>query len=386
MFFVLLATLSALYWVVAWLSVRAFFRAPRSYPADFTPPVSVLKPIRGLDPGLYENLVSFCHQDYPEYEILCGVLEADDPGVAVVHRLQQAFPERGIRLVKAYPVGANRKASILQALAAEARYPILVASDSDMRVTPDYLRRVVAPLADPRVGIVTSLCRGSMAENTGAVMEALELGACFAPPALMGLYLLRMAYGFGASIALRREDLEQVGGFAAVADYLADDFQIAARVAALGRQVVLSDYVVDNVLGRMPLREVYERHVRWLRCARVSRPREYIPMAITLTLPLALLALFFTGFSPLGWLAFLGSLLIREGTAWLIAGHTGDQVVRRHLLWLPLSDLLHALYWAVALVGRRVTWRGDVYLVERDGRMIPVAPDVGHFPANPHAG
>lgn len=386
MFFVLLATLSALYWIVAWLSVRSFFRQRRSYAAEFAPPVSLLKPIRGLDPGLYENLVSFCRQDYPEYEILCGVLETDDPGVAVVHRLQQAFPERRIRLIKAAPLGSNRKASILHALAAEARYPILVASDSDMRVTPDYLRRTVAPLADPQVGVVTSLCRGSQPENAGAVMEALELGACFAPPALMGLHLLRMAYGFGASIALRREDLERAGGFAAVADYLADDFQIAARVAALGKRVVLSEYLVDNVLGSMPLREVYERHVRWLRCARVSRPREYIPMAITLTLPLALLALFFTAFSPVGWLVFLGSLLVRLGTTWLIAGHTQDSVVRRHLLWLPLSDLFHALYWGVALLGRRVTWRGDVYLVQRDGRMVPLAPDVGHFPANPRAG
>ncbi|MGC8875186.1 MAG: bacteriohopanetetrol glucosamine biosynthesis glycosyltransferase HpnI [Chloroflexia bacterium] len=385
MFFVLLTTLSALYWIVAWLSVRAFFRERRSYPGDFTPPVSILKPIRGVDPGLYENLASFCRQDYPEYEILCGVLDADDPAIAVVQQLQRTFPERNIRLLKACPLGANRKASILHALAAEARYPILVASDSDMRATPDYLRRVVAPLADPEVGVVTSLCRGSQPESVGAVMEALELGACFAPPALMGLHLLRMAYGFGASIVLRREDLERVGGFAAVADYLADDFQIAARVAQLGRRVVLSDYLIDNVLGRMPLREVYERHVRWLRCARVSRPREYIPMAITLTLPLALLALLFTGFGPLGWLVFLGSLLIREGTTWLIAGHTGDTVVRRHLLWLPLSDLLHACYWAMALLGRRVTWRGDVYLVQRDGRMVPLVPDIGHFPANPHA-
>lgn len=368
---ILLTLASGVYWILAWWTVRSFFHSRRNDPLDYAPPVSILKPVKGLDPEMYENFVSFCRQDYPEYEILFGVMDPDDPAVPLIRQLQEAYPERSIRLVIAPPLGTNNKASILHTLAKEARYNVLVASDSDMRVRPDYLRRVVAPLSDPQVGLVTCLLRGMEARSPGAVMETLEIGACFLPPALMGLHVFKMSYAFGASIALRREDLERMGGFAAVADYLADDYQIGARIGALGRKVVLSDYLMDNVLGDMPLDEVWDRYVRWLRCARVSRPREYIPMAITFTLPLALLTLLWLGLSTAGWLLLVESLLVRVWSVWQITGYTGDREVRRNLLWLPLGDLLHAAYWAAALVGRRVVWRGEVFEVDREGRLVP---------------
>ncbi len=368
---ILLTLVSGIYWILAWWTVRSFFHSCRAGPSDYTPPVSVLKPVKGLDPEMYENFASFCQQDYPEYEILFGVMDPDDPAVPLIHRLQEAYPERSIRLVIAPPLGTNNKASILHALAKEARHNLLVASDSDMRVRPDYLRRVVAPLADPQVGLVTCLLRGVKARSPGAVMEALEIGTCFLPPALMGLHVFKMSYAFGASIALRRETLERMGGFAAVADYLADDYQIGARIGALGRRVVLSDYLMDNVLGDMPMDEVWDRYVRWLRCARVSRPREYIPMAITFTIPLALLTLLWLGFSAAGWLLFMESLLIRVWSVWHITRYTDDREVRRNLLWLPAGDLLHAAYWAAALVGRRVVWRGEAFEVDREGRLVP---------------
>ena len=364
-----LIILSMAYWIVAWWNVRTFFRRPPASMFHYMPPVSILKPARGLDAGLYENFASFCRQDYPEYEILFGVLDPDDPAIAIIRQIQRDFPEHPIRLVVARPIGFNNKVSILHALAAEARYPIFVLSDSDMRVAPDYLRRVVSPLADQKIGLITCLPRGVQAESFGAIMEALELGAGFLPAAMLGLQMLKMAYAFGASITLWREDLERIGGFAAIADYLADDYQVAARIARLGRRVLLSDYLMDNVLGAMPLREVWHRHVRWFRCARVSRPYEYLTVIITFTLPLALLILLGTGFARSGWALLVSTILLRYVVTWLISGYTHDQVVRQHLLWVPLHDLLHLGYWAAGLVGRRVVWKDEVFEVERDGRL-----------------
>lgn len=367
----LLVVASWIYWVVAWWMVRAFFRAaPRD--GEFMPPVSILKPCRGLDVEAYENLASFCRQDYPVYEMLVGVADAADPVIPLVHRLQQEFPDRPIRWFVAPPLGVNPKVGIMHYLAAQARHDVLVISDSDMRVTPDYLRRVVAPLADPSTGLVTCAYRAGQALTFTARLEALHMGVTFLPSVVVARGFLNMRFAMGATVALRRSDLERIGGFAALADCLADDHELGVRIADLGLQNQLSDYVTVSVLGATTFREQWNREVRWARCNRVSQPREYPGLILTFSTPLSVLLVLAAGFAPPAWLVLMGSLLLRWLVGWLITNYTGDHVARRWLIWLPVRDLLSAAVWCAGAVGRRVVWRGETYEL-RDGGLMQLA-------------
>jgi ceramide glucosyltransferase len=376
----LLTVASWLYWLVACWWVRGFFRHARLRPEalpegsnpnpSFTPPVSILKPVKGLDFQAYDNFVSFCQQDYPHFELLFGVSDSADPAIPVVERLQQSFPRHNIRLSVVQADGSNRKASILHGLADQARHEVLVVSDSDMRVTPDYLRRVVAPLADEHIGLVTCPYLGEAPFNLTARLEALYWGSTFLPSVIVARRFLDMRFALGATMALRRSDLTRMGGFAAVADYLADDYQIGARVADLGLRVHLSDYVVASILGATTFRGQWDREVRWARCSRVSRPLEYPGILLTFSTPLAVTLALATGFAPSRWLVLTVSLLVRWLVAWQVAGYTGDQVVRRWLVWLPVRDMLSALVWCAGGLGRRVTWRGEEFRLQADSRMF----------------
>jgi len=374
----ILVAASWLYWLAAGWMVRSFFRTrhrpSEAAPGAFTPPVSVLKPVRGLDPEAYENFESFCHQDYPDYEIVFGVGDEADPAVPLIRRLQQEHPERSIRLVVAETFGANRKASLLHHLTAAARYDILVTSDSDMRVSPDYLRRVVAPLADPAVGLVTCPYIGEHAETLPARLEALHMGVSFLPSIVVARRVISMRFAMGASIAFRRRDLERIGGWAAISDYLAEDYQVGARVAATGLRVHLSDYIMADILGATTFLDEWQREVRWARCSRVSRPREYPGLVLSFSVPLALLLNVCFGFEPAHRQALVVSLLVRWVVAWLVTGYTGDRESRRWLAWLPVRDLLTALVWLAGGFGRRIVWRGEEYRLEAGGKMRPVHP------------
>jgi ceramide glucosyltransferase len=372
---------SWLFWLLAWWWVRAFLRRPASDSA-FQPSVSILKPARGLDADAYRNFLSFCQQDYPDFELIFGVADATDPAVAVVKRLQRDCPTRSIRLVVAPTKRTNRKAGLLHVMSAHARHGILVVSDSDMRVTPDYLRRVVAPLADPSIGLVTCLFRGRQAVTFTARLEALYWGATFLPLVVVARRVLRMRFALGSTLALRREDLLRLGGFAAVAEYLVDDYQVGARIADLGLKVYLSDYIVENVLGPTTFRAQWDREVRWAHCHRVSRPREYPGLLLTFSTPLAVVLVIWTHASPQALLALVASLLLRWTLAWLITGETRDRTARRWMVWLPLRDLLSALIWCMGAGGRQVVWRGETFALSHDGRLVPLPSEE---PATPGA-
>ncbi len=365
-----LTVLSWLYWVVAWWSTRAFFRTGSKPLPDFTPAVSILKPVKGLDAQAYQNFASFCRQDYPGFELLFGVADPTDPVIPIVRRLQREFPQCDIRLVIAPALGTNPKVSILHGLAAQARHETFVISDSDIRVTPDYLRRVVAPLADARVGLVTCLYRGEAPLTFTARLEALHMGVTFLPSAIVAHELLSVPFAMGATMVLRREDLNRIGGFAAVADYLADDYQVSARITRLGLRVHLSDYVVASVLGATTFRDQWDREVRWARCIRVSRPWEYPGLLLTFSTPLATVFALATGFSPSGQRALAISLLLRWLVAWRVTAYTDDREARRWLVWLPVRDLLSALIWCMGAMGRHVVWRGERFALAADGRLV----------------
>lgn len=361
---------SWIYWLVALWLVFDFFRPRREVPHPFTPPVSILKPVKGVDAQAYQNFASFCQQQYPEYELIFGVADPDDPILPVIERLKRDFPEERIRLIVAEAFGANRKASLLHHMEQEARYETLVVSDSDMRATPEYLQRVVSPLADERIGLVTCPYRGVSALNLAAGLEALHMGVTFLPSVVVARKFLDMRFAMGATAVLRRRDLERLGGFASMADYLADDYQLGARIAGLGLKVHLSSYVMACVLGTS-FREQWHREVRWMRCSRVSRPREYPGLLLSFSTPLAVVWTLVSGFEPESWRALLVSLVVRWTVAWLVSGRTGDRESRRWLLWLPVRDVLTALTWCVGGIGRRIVWRGEEFELQPGGLMRP---------------
>lgn len=370
----LLIAASWIYWLVALLMVRALFRSRKQPMPDFTPAVSILKPVKGLDPQAYQNFASFCQQDYPDFELVFGMADPEDPAISLVERLQEDFAGCNIRLVIGQPIGSNRKASLLHRLTAQASHEILVISDSDMRVTPNYLRQVVAPLANEHVGLVTCPYRGEAALTLAARLEALHMGVTFLPSVVVASRLFRLQFAMGATVALRRNDLDRLGGFEAVADYLADDYQLGARIAGLGLRVHLSDYVTASTLGITAFREQWHREVRWNRCARVSRPWEYPGLLVTFSTPLALLLLLISGFALIGWQVLAISLMLRWAVAWLVTGYAGAWETRRWLAWLPVRDVLSALTWCAGGLGRHVVWRGEEYVLQAGGRMRSLPP------------
>ena len=375
---------SCVFWLVACWCVREFARERSAVRSHFSPPVSVLKPVSGLDHQAYANFRSFCEQDYPGYEILFGMQNADDPVLPVLDRLRREFPHLNIQVVTAEPMGANEKVSNLQAMVSAAHHDILVLSDSDMRVTPDYLRQVVEPLGDESNGLVTCLYRGEEATSLASAFEALYDGSTYMPEATVAARLIRLPVAFGSTMALRRKDLERIGGFAAIMDYLADDYELAARIMGLGKRVVLAPYVVPNILGAESWRQVWNREVRWVRCIRASRPLEYPGLLLSFTPPLAIATATVMGFDVVGRNLIVMALLVRWGTAWLISGYLGDTLMRRMLPWLPLRDLMTFAVWCAGVVSRDVEWRGRRFRVQADGRLQPlVARPLGqHRPAD----
>ena len=371
---------SWLYWLVALILVYDFFRSRPAAQASFTPPVSLLKPVKGVDYQAYQNFAAFCQQDYPDYEVLFGVTDPSDPIIPVIERLRRDSPAHTIRVIIGGTFGANRKASLLHHLANEAQHDILVASDSDMRAAPDYLRRVVAPLADEQVGLTTCLYLAEAPLTLTAGLEALQMGATFLPSVLVARKFLDMRFAMGASVALRHRDLARLGGFAVLADYLADDYQLVARIAALGLKVRLSDYVMTCMLGATSFREQWDREVRWMRCSHVSRPREYPGLLLSFSTPLSAVLIMVNGLGPATLRILMISLLLRLIVALFVSLRTGDRHTLAWLPWLPVRDLLSAATWCVGGLGRRIAWRGETFVLQDDGRMQP-AHDLAAQPA-----
>lgn len=366
---ILLVIASWVYWVVAFWFVRRFFSKSQGIKPDFTPPVSILKPVKGVDNQAYQNFVSFCYQDYPEYEILFGVSDPDDPVIPVIEKLKNNFPQITISLIIVRTKWVNQKASILHGLASKARYKLFVVSDSDMKVTPDYLKKVVSPMADRKIGLVTCPYRGINPVTLTARLEAIYMGSTFLPSMMVARKFLDMRFAMGATVVIRETDLQRMGGFAAVAEYLADDYQLGLRITDLGLRVHLSDYIVSSVLGPTTFQEQWFREVRWAHCNRVSRPIEYPGIIITFSTPLSTLLLIFSDFSPLAWQFLVISLSLRWILTWLIFEYTQNQPIRKWLLWLPLRDMLSALVWCVGAIGKTVEWRGNFYSLTTDGRL-----------------
>lgn len=371
----LLLLASWAYWIAASACLRRFLRRAAEPPAGALPAVSVLKPVKGADHEAYECFLSFCRQDYPDYEILFAAARADDPAVPLVERLRRDVPERAIRLLVVgesggHPAG-NPKTVLLERLAGEARGEVLVPADSDVKADPDLLRRLVAPLADPAVGLVSALYRSRGGTTLAARLLGLYLDGAFMPSAVLAYRAAGRRFALGAAMAFRRRDLERLGGYGAFRDRLLDDYEIGARMAALGLAVRLSPAVVTHVLGAESFRGQWQRELRWNRGIRAVRPADYAGLAVTQATPLALLVLLLAipaGLWGWGLAALAGTLALRAAVARRAAVDLGGRRPRTaDLALLPLRDLFTAVAWAAGLLGRRITWRGARYLVRGDG-------------------
>ncbi len=348
-----------------------FFARRITVDSNFCPLVTVLKPVCGLDIDTYENFSSFCCQDYPKYQIIFSVQDAEDPVIEIVRRIIQNFPKIDIRLVVSnHTIGSNLKVSNLANAETLAKYEILVLADSDVRVRPDYLQRIVQPLQRQNVGAVTCLYR-PVTRGWVANFEALGISTDYLSTVMVANQLGNIQFALGPTIALRRVALEKFGGFAAIADYLADDYQIGYLCVQVGYKVVLSDYVIDHIISTDSLADLFRRQVRWACCIRVSRFWGYVGLIFSHGIVSSLIFLCLTGGSLLGWIGFGVTWISRLTMAWIV-GAVGlkDSAVKKFLWLVPFRDLISFILWLYSFRGNQINWRGRKMLLTKDGKLI----------------
>lgn len=335
-------------------------------------PVTIIKPVKGLDAESYENFASFCCQDYPDYQVLFAVASPDDPVIAVIERLRVEYASIPIDLVIDNRVyGYNYKVCNLINAYPAARHDLIIVCDSDIRVGPEYLRNVVGLFANPAVGLVTSLYRSSTPPNAAAALEALGFSAEMVPNVLVARHLEGLTFALGASMAVRRQALENIGGFAALVDYLADDYQLGNMVHRAGYRVELSSHCVESVMKPESLAGILSRQVRWARTMRVSRPGGYAASGIVQPALSAGLALVVSGFSSSGFCAIALLGIMRVIQCLQFSRHyVSDMLLPRYLWLLPIRDVLATATWCAAFFGNRVIWRDHVFRVRSGGRMV----------------
>lgn len=369
----LLALAPLVYYGAATFAALRFFRRVRSRKLpSYAPPVSLLKPVRGTDFATYENYASFCRQNYPDYEILFAVNDASDAAVPVIDRLKAEFPRRAIKLiVGAEHLGANRKVNKLARLSKEAKHEMLVLTDGDVRVGPDYLTEVVAPFLDESTGAVTSFYRGLAEKNLGAELEAIGASSDFFPGVLMAEWTEGINFALGASIATTKRWLAKVGGFESIAGMLADDYELGLRIAQAGGRVLLSREAVWTTYPAQTAKSFWEHQARWARTVRLCRPLSYLGLIFTLGLPWVLLAAIA---APTKWIALayvVAYLLLRHGMAWTVGvWGVGDDLLRRKIWLVPLYDVIHSIVWLAGFASNRIVWGGEEFTIHQ-GRMVP---------------
>jgi ceramide glucosyltransferase len=363
------SAVGCLYLLYAGFAVRRFARRPR--PRLAAPPaVSVLKPLCGEDPGLYENLRSLCRQDYPTWQVVFGVQDPGDPAIAIVRRLMAEFPDADLALVVGGTYrGGNLKVANLRNMLPTAQHDVIVIADSDMRVTPAYLAEVTAPLDDPAIGLVTCLYRGLTTQGEWSALGCIHVNHGFLPQAVVADALGVAAGCFGATVALRRATLDAVGGFAVIADALADDHALGAAVRNLGAKVVLSPYIVDNIIAEPSLGALFRHELRWARTIRMIAPLGFIGCSVV-TQPsiLALLAVAL-GAVP----AAAAAMFALTSLGRCVAVRVVDRALALPAtpLWLiPARDLLSFAVFVASFFTRTVAWRDRTFRIGRNGQVI----------------
>lgn len=374
------AAIPFIYYLIAIYSSWRFFRQPLKVNAPdiaFTPPVSNLKPVRGLDPDAYENLASFCRQDYPEYELLLCVDASDAGVVPVVEKLVRDFPERSIRILYGSGrIAANDKVAKLARLVSEAKYEVVVISDSDVRVRPDYLRTVTAPLSDPKVGAVTCFYVSVDEKTLADKLQTIGMMSDFYAGVLVAWQLDGVKFTLGPTIATTRTRLAGFGGYQALENRPADDLLVGRLIAEQGYEVRLLPYTVSTVADYHSMRDLLHKRLRWIVVMRHMRPWGHLGLLLTQGLPWSLAAL---AVHPTAAVAFsyLGAYLaLRIAMTSIIGVRTLNRAIWGRMALIPVWDAAAFLIWLASFTRGSVRWRGSDYYI-RDGRLVLVAPDLG---------
>jgi ceramide glucosyltransferase len=365
-----LAVAATGYAIAAWLASRAR-RAPRGSRPPAAPPTTIVIPLCGSDPELYQSLRTFCAQACENLQIVCGVRDPNDPALEAVRRLQREFPLLDLEIVvNPAQHGTSAKVSNLINMMPVARHDYLVIADGDVRVPQDYLQRVVAPLSDEGVGIVTCLYRGCPRPGLWSMLGSLFINEWFVPSARVAALLGSRAFAFGVTIALRRVALQRIGGFAALADQLPDDYRLGELTRRIGLRTVLSEVEVETSVDETSLGELVRHELRWLRTIRTVRPLGYALAGVTFGLPVTILASVLAGGSP----ATLAMTAITAFARLMLSSAPRRTRSIMAQLWLvALNDLLVFALWCWSFTSRRVHWRQAHYRVARDGTAHPVS-------------
>jgi ceramide glucosyltransferase len=337
------------------------------------PPVTILKPLCGSEPGLYKHLRSFCRQDYPEFQIVFGVSDLADPAYAVVQRLMAEFPSLPIDVVvNPQQHGSNLKTSNLINMLGQARHDVLAMADSDAFVGPDYLRTVTAPLLDHTVGLVTCIYRGVPTQRIWSRLGAMYINEWYVPSVLLAWLFGHKGYASGQTLCLRRDTLQAIGGLRPIANHLAEDYQLGELIRGLGLRIVLSPYVVEGEHHEPSMDSLTRHELRWMRTIRVLRPRSFPWIFLTFSLPLATLGLTLTyaesSLSAAAWALFATTVAARLALHFMHRLQ-GDRPLFSDFWLLPARDLLLCWVWWRSFFTSRVTWRGNKFDVGADGVM-----------------
>jgi ceramide glucosyltransferase len=356
------------------LSVRKDRKAFAKLQIDL-PPVSVLKPVHGNEARLEENIESFFRQKYPRYEILFAADEANDAALPVIRKICARYPHIPSRiLITGQPPWPNAQNYCFHCMTEVAAYDFLVTSDSDVEVDPSYLREVVVPLLNPEVGAVTCIFRGKSAGGPWAYLDAIGQSVEFTAGVLTANLLEGTKFGLGPTIAVRKDSMARIGGYAALREYLSNDFVTGNFIHRAGFRVVLSSYVVDHVAPAMTFRQMWERQLRWSMGSRYSRPKGHLGTGLTFAVPygiLGLLSASIAGQPVLGVTVFAASLLNRMVECWVIGWWAArDRVARRGAILYPLRDLLGFTLWCASYLSKRSLWRDNKYELLKGGRLI----------------
>ena len=362
-----------IYYIVALIAASRFSNAAAPNAAKFLPPVSILKPIRGLDRETYENYASFCRQDYPDFELLFCVSDHEDPAIPVIEKIAADFPERPVRLlIGSQPLGVSDKVNKLCRLVQEARHEIILICDSDVRVEPDFLRGLVRDFQNPEVGGVTCLYKGLTDGSIASDLEALGNSTDFAPGVLVAWLLGDIDFMLGAVMATTKQQLAAIGGFESLVNYLSDDYELGNRIAKAGRRVQLSRSPVAIVYPHQNLAQALRHQLRWNMTVRCSRPWGHLGLMFAQGLPWAILA---AAVAPQRWMAagyVAAYAALRFSVAWFIGGSLMEDATARKRIWLvPLRDAVAFVVWLWSFFPQRIHWRGQDFYI-RDKQLVPV--------------
>jgi len=368
---------STLYLLLVGLAAVGFRRKRRPRAATELPPVTLLKPVCGIEPQLRDSLESFFRLDYPHFEIIFGARTPDDPALAIVRQLMHTYPEVPVRVVASgAPLWPNPKCWSLAKMIDEARFDCLVISDSDVEIAPNYLRELIPPLLEPGVGCVTTIYRGKPTGGLWACLEALGMSVEMTSGVLVANLLEGMKFALGPTMAVRREALERVGGFAEFANYCSDDFLLGKWIADAGYKVVLSSHVIDHIILHESLRQSAIHQSRWMKSTRYSRPKGHLGMALTFAMPYGVLGLLAGAAAGRPWLGvmILAATFLNRALLAVVAGWQAARDWRSlAYCWLyPLRDLMGFGFWLTSYLSDQIRWRGERYRLEVGGRMVKV--------------